>query len=266
MRALRAAAALLLLVPGLAGAEPLPSGDDVVARVNARDDGAQVSRRLLMELTDRRGNVRTRETRSLRKDGAEGRKSAIFFEAPKNVKDTAFLTFDYPEAGRDDDQWLYLPALRKTRRIAGADRGGAFVGTDFSYEDIKKGTRIGADDYVATSLRREDADGHPCIVIELVPVSDGVSRELGYGKVLAWVDTGIWLVRKAEYWDERGRELKTVRVLDVREVQGIWTPHRLEAESAKGHRTTFVFSEVDYRTAIPEDRFTERALRRGMSR
>jgi hypothetical protein len=243
----------------------LPSGDEVVARVNARDDGHQVSRTLVMELEDKRGNLRTRETRSFRKDFGEERRSLLFYESPKNVKDTAFLTFDYAEPGRDDDQWLYLPALRKTRRISGADRGGAFLGTDFSYEDIKKETRIGVEDYAHKSLRREPVEGRPCIVVEHVPVSAEVARELGYGRVLTWVDEVIWIVRRAEYWDEKGEPLKTVLVTDIRPVDGIWTAHRLEARNQQtGHTTRFRFAEIDYATPVPDDRFTERALQRGL--
>lgn len=244
--------------------EALPPGDEIVARVNARDDGAQVSRKLVMELIDPGGHVRTRETRSFRKDLEGARRSVLVYVSPKSVKDTALLTFDYPEPDRDDDQWLYLPALRKSRRIAGADRGGSFLGTDFSYEDIKKETKIGVEDYARRTLRSEAVDGHPTLMVEHVPVSDAIARELGYGRVLTWVDTNLWIVRKAEYWDERGQPLKTVHVSEIREVDGIWTPHRLEAESAKGHKTVFRFSEIDYATPVPDERFTERALRRGL--
>ncbi len=249
----------------LDAAAELPTGDAVVARVNARDDGARVTRTLTMTLTDKRGNVRTRETRSFRKDFPGERRSVLVYTAPKNVKDTALLTYDYPEAGRDDDQWLYLPALRKSRRIAGADRGGAFLGTDFSYEDLKKETKLGAEDYVHTALSREPVDGHPCVVVEHVPVSEDVARELGYGRVRTWVDEELWLVRRSEYWDERGKKLKTVLVSDVREVDGVWTPHRLEARNHQtGHATTLDFSKIDYTTPVPDERFTERALRRGL--
>ena len=259
-----AAALILTAAPGRAD-EALPSGDEVVARVNARDDGQQVSRKLVMELIDKRGNVRTRETRSFRKYYGEEKRSVLFYESPKNVKDTAFLTFDHPGVDRDDDQWLYLPALRKTRRISGADRGGAFLGTDFSYEDIKKETRIGVLDYTRKTLRRESLDGRPCIVVEHTPVDADTARELGYGRVLTWIDGELWIVRKAEYWDERGKALKSVAIEDIRKVDGIWTPHRMEATShGNGHRSVFTCSEIDYETPVPDDLFSERALRRGL--
>jgi len=242
----------------------LPSGDELARRINARDEGRQASRRLVMELVDKRGDVRVRETRSYRKYFGDEKRSVLFYDSPKNLKDTAFLTFDHPEPDRDDDQWLYLPALRKTRRISGADRGGAFLGTDFSYEDIKKETKVGIEDYTRRTLRRETLDGRDCFVLEHVPVSRDVARELGYGRILSWVDPELWLVRKAEYQDEHGEPLKTVRADEVREVDGIWTPHRLEATNHQtGHRTVIRFLDVDYQSELPDDLFSERALERG---
>jgi len=255
--------AVLASAPARADA-PLPSGDEIARRINARDEGRQVSRTLVMELVDRRGEVRTREVRSFRKYFGEEKRSILFYRTPKNLKDTAFLTWDYPEATRDDDQWLYLPALRKSRRISGADRGGAFLGTDFSYEDVKKETRVGIDDYTRTTLRREAVDGHPCFVVEHVPVSEDIAGELGYGRVLTWVDAELWIVRKAEYWDEAGAPLKTVLVSPIEAIDGIWTPRRLEALNHKtGHRSVFRFEEVDYGAELPDDLFTEAALQRG---
>jgi hypothetical protein len=266
------ACALLLVGPAPAAladeASPAdgapPSGDEIARRINARDDGDQVRRRLVMELVDDGGNVRVRETLSFRKQFGDERRSVLFFESPGNVKDTAFLTYDHPEAGRDDDQWLYLPALRKVRRIAGADRGGWFLGTDMSYEDMKNETRVSIHDYERRTLGRGEVDGRPCWRVEHVPVDEEVARELGYGRVVTCVDPEIWLIRRSEFWDERGRKLKTTRVGDVRRVDGIWTPHRIETENHQsGHRTIFTFHDVDYASPVPDDLFTERALRRG---
>lgn len=276
MIAVRAVAPALLLLLALApsplpaaeahdaGGAGLPSGDEIARRINARDEGEHVRRRLTMRLIDEGGHVRTRETVSFRRHFGDEKRSVLFFESPKNVKDTAFLTFDHAEPGREDDQWLYLPALRKTRRIAGADRGGRFLGTDFSYEDMKKGTRVSMEDYTRRTVGRDEVDGRPCLLVENVPVSEEVARELGYGKVVFCVDPEIWMVRRSAFWDERGEPLKTTFVRDVRQVDGIWTPHEIEARNHQtGHRTVFTFSEVDYEAPVPEDLFTERALRTG---
>ena len=83
--------------------------------------------------------------------------------------------------------------------------------------------------------------------------------------MLSWVDAESWIVRKAKFWDLRGNPLKTSFIRDIRQVQGIWTAHRLEAQNHKtGHRTVFTFSNVDYGSCIHHDLFTKRALRRGL--
>ena len=258
---------LLLLASAPAGAEDaaLPSGAEIARSINARDDGRAVSRTLVMHLIDRRGGKRTRETRFLRKYYGDEKRSVIFYQSPTNVKDTAFLTYDYPEPGRDDDQWLYLPALRKVRRISSSDRGTYFLGTDLTYEDVKKESKVGIEDYTWKTLGEETLDGHRCYLVEAVPVNEKTARDLGYGRVLLRVDPAIWMIRKSEYWDVRGNLLKTSRILDIRPVQGIATAHRIEVENHKtGHRTEFVFRDVDYETELDDDLFTQRALRRGL--
>jgi outer membrane lipoprotein-sorting protein len=180
------------------------------------------------------------------------------------VKGTALLTVDHPEPDRDDDQWLYLPALRRVRRIAASDRGESFLGTDLSYEDVKKETKVGLEDYTWRTLGEGEVEGHRCLEVEAVPVDERRAAELGYGRVVSWVDAEIWMVRRAEYYDRAGRPLKSARVSEIREVDGVWTPHRIEVESRRsGHRTIFTVSDVSYTAAVPEEVFTEAALRRG---
>jgi hypothetical protein len=255
---------LLLLLASAVGAAELPSGDEVVRRINAREDGRVVSRTMVMELTDKGGAARTRVTRSFRRDFGGERRSVLFFEEPANVRGTAFLAHDHPEPGRDDDHWLYLPALRKSRRVASSERGRSFLGTDLSYEELKKETRINAEDFHWTTVGEEEVEGRRCIVVEGTAVDEATARELGYARVRLGVDAELWLPRRAEFWSRAEEPVKTVRLRDVREVQGIWTVHRVEADNAQtGHRTTLIFRDVDYQGELPEDLFTEDALRRG---
>jgi len=219
-----------------------------------------------MTLVSRGGSERRREARFLRREEADGvRRVAVFFTAPSNIRGTAFLTWDHPDPSRDDESWLYLPALRRSRRIAVADRGHSFVGTDLTYEEVKKETRLSLADYRWKRLADGEADGAPCHLVEAVPVDDETSRELGYSRVEYCVDPEPWLVRRADYWDLAGRPLKSVHVDRVRTVQGIATPHRVQATNHQtGHRTVFEFRGADYRTPLPERLFTERQLRQGL--
>ncbi len=242
-----------------------PPAEEITKRINARDEGKQVSRTLKMELINRKGKKRERVTRGFRKYFGEEKRTIIFYVSPKNVKDTGFLTFDYPDSKRDDDQWLYLPALRKVRRISASDRGDYFLGTDFTYEDIKKESKVSIDDYTRKTIGEETIDGHRTYIIESIPVNKKIAKELGYGRVMQWVDAEIWMVRKSEFWDVRGKTLKTIQSKEIRLVQGIWTSHRIEAVNHKTkHKTIFIFSDVDYRSEVKDDIFTERALRRGL--
>lgn len=250
--------------PAAAGSEALPSGEEVAHRINARDEGQHSAQRLVMDLIEKDGFTRTRETRLFRIQTEEGRKLVIFYERPKTLEGTAFLTHDHAEPGREDDLWLYLPALRKTRRIAAADRGRAFLATDLSYEDMKLGTRVSLEDYHWRTLGAEEVDGEQRIVVEARPVDEETAEELGYGRVELRVDPSIWLVRRSDFEDPAGRALKTARMEAVRQVDGIWTVHRIEVENHRtGHRTVFRSEDVDYEGEIPEDLFTPRALRRG---
>lgn len=242
----------------------LPAGEEVARRINARSEGQETSRRLVMELIAKDGFSRTRETRFLRRTEEDVRKLVIFYESPKTLEGTAFLTHDHAEPGRDDDLWLYLPALRKVRRIASSDRGRAFLSTDLSYEDVKLETRVSLADYTYRTLGRETEEGEPRLVLEATPVDEDTAYELGYGRVELRVDPAIWLVRRAEYEDPAGRRLKTAWIRDVRQVDGIWTAHEIEVhDHQSGHRTVFHFEDVAYETGIPESAFTPRGLSRG---
>lgn len=257
--------ALLLVAPALAMAAQLPSGEEIARRINARDEGIGVARHLTMQMTDRGGKTRTRETRTYRKYYGAEKRTVIFYLEPSNIKDTAFLTWDYPDSDKDDDQWLYLPAMRKVRRISASDRGDYFLGTDLTYEDIKLETRIGIDDYAHKTLGESEVDGHRCYLLESVPVDQKTAKELGYGRVEQCVDSEIWMSRESNFSDIKGEPLKTTRFRDIRKVQGIWTQHRIEVENHKtGHKTLFLFSDVDYSGGVDDELFTQNALRRGM--
>ena len=123
------------------------SGSELVAKVNQRDEGQQLTQRVNITMIDKRGKTQERSLVWYRKDVPDQRKSVIFYESPANVQGTAFLTYDYHIQEQEDDQWLYLPALRKTRRISAANRGDYFLGTDLTYEDVKLAAKIGANDY-----------------------------------------------------------------------------------------------------------------------
>jgi outer membrane lipoprotein-sorting protein len=256
---------ITIMTPLFGISQSLPSGDEIAQKINARDEGKQMIQDFSMELIDKSGKKQSRDTKIYRKDYKDQRKSIIIYNNPSNVKGTGFMSYDYNTI-KEDDQWLYLPALRKTRRISASNRGDYFLGTDFTYEDIKLGTKVSITDYKRKTLKEETIDGHKCYLVESIPLNDKIAKELGYSKVHQWVDAQIWLIRKAQYWDVGGNLLKTTLITEVKPVQGIWTIHKLQAENHKtNHKTNIVFKNVNYQVNVSDNIFTEESLERGVN-
>ncbi len=247
-----------------AHATALPSAETVVSNINAVDEGEHVVRKLRMVMTDKRGKVRERLTTSYRKFFGDEKRSVLFYQKPSNVKGTGFLTFDYKDPKVDDDQWLYLPALRKVRRISASDRGDYFLGTDMTYEDMKLEGKLEPADYHYKVLGLEQQNGQSLLKMEGTPHSNAIARELGYGRVEFLVNQDNWVIQSSEYWGPKGNYLKSVMMSDIRQVSGIWTRHNIEAVNHKtGHKTLFEFSEVDYQTRVKDSLFRKNSLTRG---
>lgn len=257
--------ALLLMLPlPVRASDTLPSGREVMQAVERRRVGESRFSRITFRLTDRRGTTRVQRTKAYRKFFGDEKRSVIFYTDPTNVRGTAFLTYDHPDPDVDDDQWLYLPAMGKVRRISASDRGDYFLGTDLTYEDVKNENKLPTSDYHFEAVGRETVDGVACVVVAGTPRSQKLAEELGYGRLKAYVDTGTATIRKGEYWDVTGNRLKTTRFLEVRRVDGIWTVHRIEVDNHKtGHRTVLIRTEVDYERHLDDRLFTRNALRRG---
>ncbi|MDX1736333.1 MAG: outer membrane lipoprotein-sorting protein, partial [Halioglobus sp.] len=254
----------LLVVPTQGRAAQELTAQAVVARINAVPDGEQVTRRLTITMTDRTGRERRQSSISYRKQAGDDRKTVMFFEEPANIRGTGFLIWNYADAERDDDQWLYLPALRKARRVSTADRGGYFLGTDFTYEDMKLDGKLEPRDYNFKLLPANEGDGASLLLLEAIPRDDAIAEELGYSRIIFGVDTANWILVKAQFFDVRGEPLKTLNASDVRQVDGFWTRHDLRVENHQtGHVTHFLFSDVDYLTPVDDSLFARQSLSRG---
>lgn len=241
----------------------------IVNNINDVDDGLQVTSDLSMTMTDKRGKERSRDTISYRKYFGKDKKTVLFYKKPANVKGTGFLTFDYPDPKVDDDQWLYLPALRKVRRISASDRGDYFMGTDFTYEDIKQSGRLGVNDYFYSREDNEilivDGTEIKAIVLMATAKTKNISQELGHSRMKIRVDPSNWIVVKVDYWDAKNNLLKTALISDIRKIDGVWTRHKREIKNnLTGHRSLFIFSNVDYKNDISENLFSKQSLVRGI--
>ena len=248
-------------------ADEMPNGLTIMEKVKAVDEGNSTSRRISMTMIDRNKKKRQRETISYRQYFGTEKRTVLYYLTPKNVKNTAFLTHDFYEADKEDNQWLYLPALRKTRRISASDRGDYFLGTDFTYEDIKNEGKPELSDYHYKTLGQEEINGVKVWRVEGLPVSSDIARELGYGKIHSWVDASNWMVVKSQYWDEKLNPLKTLEITDIRLTEGIWTRYRIFIDNHKTqHTTEFIFSDVKYNRPLKSSLFTRQSLLRGAPR
>lgn len=247
-----------------AGTESALSAREVMERVDARDDGDLSVQDLEMVLIDKRGHQRVRELRSYGRDVGEDEQSILFFLAPADVEDTGFLTYDYEDPERDDDQWLYLPALSRTKRIASADKSGSFMGSDFSYADM---TKRPLDAYDYTLMKETEVDGVPVWQIESLPTSEREKDETGYEKSVSFVRKDNFVVIRAVYWVKKGKRLKYFDVKKLEQIDGIWVPTEMHMSTRKGERTlhkTVLFSKnTRFDQPLADDLFTLRQLEKG---
>jgi len=226
--------------------------------------GHDFKARVVMKLITKDGKERIRELTMLRKNYGEiggDQKYFMYFFQPADVRDMTFMVYKYP--ARDDDRWLFVPAIDLVRRIATSDARSSFVGSDFTYEDVS-GRDIPADTH--TLLREEKIGDRDCYVVESVP-----KEPIEYVKRISWIDKGTFLPLKEEYYDVQ-KELTRVFTADkIEEVAGTERKERNAFPTATkrtmknlktGHRTEVTFTSVSYNIGLPDSIFTERYLRK----
>jgi hypothetical protein len=181
------------------------------------------------------------------------------------VKDTGFLTYDFADPDRDDDQWLYLPALKKSKRIATADKSGSFVGSDFSYADL---TKRPLERYDYQLLEAGEQGGVPVWFVEAVPNHPSEIDETGYTKVRYAVRQDNAVVVGAVFTLRRGGREKHYTVTKLEQIDGIWVPTSMQMATAKGdvrlHETRLDLSHVRFGQPMDDSRFSVRQLEKGL--
>lgn len=252
-------AALLVLTAGIPASAQEPGGREIMVLVDERPDGDDRRSVLTMTLINKRGSQRMRQVESFSKDYGRDRKSVMVFREPADVRGTAYLSWEYDELDREDDKWLYMPALKKVRRISGSSRNEYFMGTDFTYDDMG---RRNVDKDVHELLGEEQAMGHDCWIVEAVPVDP---RDL-YTRRVLWVSKAAHMVVQAEYYDKDGL-VKIYRALDLRPHEGFWTLFHSEMDNvSREHKTVMTMESVRYDTGLEDDLFQVSTIQRGRIR
>jgi outer membrane lipoprotein-sorting protein len=252
---------VLLTAALCAGTAAAQDAASIMQTAKDRIQSDTISRRSRMVITAKNGSTTERLIDQYSKDGVGGyARAVIVFKSPATVKGTRFLTMD--NASGKSDQWIFLPALGKVRRIASSESGGSFMGTDFSYDDMSLMDReVGLDTH--TILREETLDGPECYVIQSVPKD----ADFQYSKMLTWVDKANYRIYKQELYNKRGAVEKVMEVSGYSEVQGQDTPTQTKLSTvAAGTSTTIHVDIIRYNETIPEGVFTTAYLESGRAR
>jgi len=216
-----------------------------------------------MELIDKGGSKRTRVMTMLRRDEKEGgnQKYFMYFHKPGDVRRLTFMVWKYP--AKEDDRWIFVPAVDLIRRIAADDKRSSFVGSDFTYEDVS-GRDVESDTH--TLLRSEKLEGRECYVIQSVP-----KQPTEYTKRISWIDKNTFLPLKEEYYDAQNelfRIFTADKIEDIKVGEGTGenvfptVTHRTMKNLKTGHRTEVVYKSVLYNLGLRDEDFSERRMRR----
>lgn len=213
--------------------------------------------RIMMKLINKNNKERIREMTMLRKNyGPSGgeQKYFIYFFKPADVRDMTFMVYKYPQ--RDDDRWLFIPAINMTKRIAARDKTSSFVGSDFTYEDVS-GRDI--EDDTHEIIKEEKLKEQDCFVIKSTPKAG----DMDYSYKLSWISKDSFLPLKEEYYDRNGGLYRIFTADEIKDIKGFPTVTKRTMKNIQnGHRTETAFIKVDYNIGIEDKLFSERFLKR----
>lgn len=232
-------------------------GLEIVTEVDKRDIGFGDSKATMkMRLINRRGDesLRTLKINTLEIKG-DGDKSLIIFNTPRDIKGTAFLSFTHALVA--DDQWLYLPALKRVKRISSSNKSGPFLGSEYAFEDL---TSFEVAKYSYKYLRDEILEGVDCFVIELIPKY----KHSGYTKQLVWIDKARYIVTKIEYYDRKDSLLKTQIFKAYKQyLNQYWRAgEQVMTNHQNGKRTELLWDNYQFRTGLTDRNFDKNTLKR----
>lgn len=209
---------------------------------------------IVMTLRDKNGGASERRIDASYLETPEGEKSLIVFQEPADVKGAALLT--HSRNGSEDEQWLYLPAAGRVRRIASANKSGPFMGSEFAFEDLAPPD---IDAYAYAYLGSESVDGVEAHRIERRPLD----KHSGYARQEIWLEAERLHLLKADFFNKRNERFKSLTVEDYRERDGHWRPERMTMTNLlNGRSTVIAWENVAFRTGLTERDFDQSALQR----
>lgn len=232
-------------------------GLDISIEAKKRDLGWQDSTAdMLMLLRNKQGQESIREIKIKSFEMIDdGDKSLTIFNKPRDVKGTAFLSFSHPAEA--DEQWLFLPALKRVKRISSRNKSGPFMGSEFAFEDLSS---FEVEKYTYKYLGDEEINGLQSFMIEQYPVDENS----GYTRRVVWLDTGEYRVQKINFYDRKDSLLKTLSFNDYKQYLGKhWradNQHMLNHQNGKS--TELQWSNYNFKTGLSESDFNRNSLKR----
>lgn len=253
------AATALLTVSSLSlyAETPEEKGLAIATKAQELDKGwGDSSSTMQMILRKKKGKERTRAMRSRNVEMTEdGDRSIIIFDDPADVKGTAMLTHSHKVDS--DDQWLFLPDLKRVKRISSSNKSGAFMSSEFAYEDM--GSQE-IEKYTYKFLRDENIDARDYFVVERIPTD----RKSGYTKQVSWIDQETYRLHKVEFYDRKKALLKTLTASDYNlYLEKYWRPGRMDMQNhLTGKSTSLIFGDYEFGNGLTEDDFTKATLKK----
>jgi len=253
----------LLIVLSLLGAGAVWADADadrglkIALEADRRDTGYQnFKAELTMLLRNKHGkeSLRNMRTRSLEVAG-DGDKTMIIFDQPRDVKGTALLTFSHKIEA--DDQWLYLPALKRVKRISSRNKSGPFMGSEFAYEDLASQE---VEKYTYRYVKDDILDGQAMFIVERDPVDENS----GYKRQLIWIDQAEYRPIKIEFYDRKDSLLKTLNFTGyVQYLDQYWRAREMYMENHQtGKSTLLTWEDYQFRLDLDDSDFTNNSLKR----
>ena len=235
------------------------TGREIMQKASNREKAVTDSFKMRRTLINSSGKKRVREVSAYSKDYGNEEKTVMVFLLPADVKGVGYLSYSYDDESKSDDRWLYMPALKKAKRISGSSSQDYFMGTDFTYDDIS-GHKI--DEYTYTLLAEETVDGKNCWKIESVPVKKSM-----YSKYISWIDKESLVQVKAEFYDEQGTLLKVLTVSGIEKKDGFWTADKMEMNNLQKKHTTLIETlKHEFNKNISDSYFRVSSLEEGKIR
>ncbi len=210
-----------------------------------------------MTLINKKGSKRVRNLHQYFIDLGEVERQIMFFTTPADVKNTSFMNWSYDDASKDDDQWLYLPALKKVKRISSSSKDNEFMGSDFTYEDMEKRSPE-RDDH--KFIKSGTYNGEAVWVVQATP-----KEEEQYSKKIAWISKEKHIPLKIDFYDEDEELLKTLTITGVKKMDDYWIIVKQEMKNVqKNHQTVISLTDVSVDKGLSESKFTQREMERGL--